>query len=341
MKIAVLYSDARREYFPTQEQYATEAEVESRAQIVASYLGKIGHRAAIFPGNPNLAQNLQKYRPDFAINLVDSVHGQEYLAAAIPGTLELLGIPYTGSGIMGRTIDTNKFFTKNLLWQWGLTTPKYQLFKNLNDEIDLSLDFPLITKLNEIHGSVEIDNSAICHNKKELHQRLRFLMSTYHQPVLIEEFIAGREITVICLEGLNTKLYAAEKIFDPEFAGPNQIATYDLVWSENPQYQKAITYQKYDLPLHVRNQLKTAFDVLKMEDYAKFDLRLDSANRHHIIDCNHNPTLGPPETDCAISNVLTLYGINFDEILRRLITNTLTAQNLPLGTVHTTPPPLV
>jgi D-alanine-D-alanine ligase-like ATP-grasp enzyme len=60
-----------------------------------------------------------------------------------------------------------------------------------------------------------------------------------------------------------------------------------------------------------------------MEDYAKFDIRVDDSGRHYFIDCNANPALGPKESGCAISSVLALYGIDFTEILRRLIINTL------------------
>ena len=321
-KIAILYSDARREYFPTEKQYVSEVEVKGRSEVIAKYLQKLHIETKLFPGDENISENLKQFAPNFVINLVDSVYGKEYLAATIPATLELLKIPYTGSGMMAKTIDTNKYFAKNLLEQWGLTTPKYQLVKELSDEIDPSLDFPLICKLNEIHGSIEIDDSAVCQDEKELEKRIKFLMETYDQPVLVEEFIMGREITVIVLEGLNTKVYAAEKIMDPAVTGKYHIATYDATWNEDSKYANAIQYVKYELPARVKSQIKTAFEVLKMEDYAKFDLRLDASGRHYFIDCNNNPALGPIETSCAISNILSLYDIDFDEILERIIVNT-------------------
>jgi hypothetical protein len=60
-----------------------------------------------------------------------------------------------------------------------------------------------------------------------------------------------------------------------------------------------------------------------MEDYAKFDLRLDFSGRHYFIDCNNNPAFGPKETYCALSTILALYDIPFDQVLTRLINNTL------------------
>jgi D-alanine-D-alanine ligase len=316
-RIAILYADARREYFPSEQVYTSEVEAKARTVIVAERLIKMGIHAATFPGDANITKNLEKYRPDFVINCVDSVYGQEYLCATIPATLELLKIPYTGTGVMGMTINTNKFFTKNILEQWGITTPKYQLLKESVDELDPIMDFPLITKLNDFHGSIEISDDSICEDEKALRTRFKYLHDIYKGPILVEEYIAGREISVHVIEGINTKVYAGEKVFKPEYHGKYNIATYANNWGGDDIF----TYAKYDLPDRVKEGLKTAFDVLKLEDFAKFDIRVDASGRHYIIDVNANPTLGPDEA--SISSVLKLYDLTFEDILRKLIINTL------------------
>ena len=69
--------------------------------------------------------------------------------------------------------------------------------------------------------------------------------------------------------------------------------------------------------------VKRAFDVSRMSDYGKFDIRVDQSNRYYFIDSNSNPAFGPKELDCAIANILGLYGIDFTEILKRLLLNTM------------------
>lgn len=317
-RVAILYSDAKREYFPSEQLYISEAEVKDRSALIATYFAKMNIEAVCFPGNADLVENLKSFQPDFVLNLVDTVYGHEYLAATIPATLELLDIPYTGTGIMGMTINTNKYFTKNLLEQWGITTPKYQLIKDPSDELDITLDFPLITKLNEFHGSIEMSQAAVCADEKELDRRIKYLMDTYHTPILVEEYIAGREVSVHITEGANLKVYAGEKVFKPS-DDKYQICSFDAVWnSDSDSYH----YAKYDLPERVKEDLKTAFEVLQLEDYAKFDIRVDAAGRHYIIDINANPALGP-SPDCSIGNVLSLYDISFEDILTRIMHNTL------------------
>jgi D-alanine-D-alanine ligase len=316
---AIIYSEVKREYFPTEVQYITEKDAYFDAQKIAEYLNKIHVKTVLLPANHLLASRLRKERPDVAINLVGSVKGNEYLASAIPALLELLDIPYTGAGILGESLSYNKFLIKKLLEQNGVPIPHYQLFNNYNDPIDPTLRFPLISKLNEIHGAVEINKNAVSETEKELRDRLQFLIKTYEQPVLVEEFIVGREITAMLLEGLNKKVYLAEKVFnkkDKRYV----FATFEDQWLENNE--EAFYYQKYHDPL-LREYVKRAFEITKMADYGKFDIRLDSSGRYFFIDCNSNPAFGPKELDCALGNILDLYGVSFSEILKRLLLNTI------------------
>jgi D-alanine-D-alanine ligase-like ATP-grasp enzyme len=68
--------------------------------------------------------------------------------------------------------------------------------------------------------------------------------------------------------------------------------------------------------------IKKAFEVSKMNDYGKFDIRLDTSGRYYFIDSNSNPAFGPKEIDCALASILNLHGISFIEILKRLLLNT-------------------
>lgn len=317
-RVAITYSDVRREYFPTEAQFITEKDAEKDAQLIAQYLETLGVTVYLYPGNADLPARLCQDRPEMVINLVDSVKGDESLSSAIPGVLELLDLPYTGADILGMSLDTNKFLIKKLLQQNGVPTPHYQLFNTPGDSLDPTLRFPLISKLNSIHGSVEITQDAVSENEKHLRDRLRFLIQTYKQPVLVEEFIAGREITAILLEGLNKKVYLAEKAFlHPE--EKYVFSTFESQWLQKGE--ESFCYVKYDDPL-LKEYVKKAFDVTKMYDYAKFDIRLDQSGRYFFIDTNCNPAFGPKELDVALSVILDLYGISFYEILKRLMLNT-------------------
>ena len=317
--VGIIYSEVRREYFPTETQYLTEQDAEHEARVIGSYLEKLNVRVYYYPGTPNLVINLAQDKPDMVINLVGSIRGQEYLSATIPGILESLDIPYTGSGILGESLVYNKFLVKELLQSHGIPVPRFQLISNPLALLDQTLQFPLISKLNEIHGAVEITDTAVSENEKQLRERLKFLIATYKQPVLVEEFIAGREVTGILLEGLNKKVYLAEKIFQKQDT-KYVFATFADQWTEAGANN--YRYEKYLDPA-LAEYLKRAFDILRMSDYGKFDIRIDQSGRYYFIDSNSNPAFGPKELDIAIANILGLYNISFPEILKRLLLNTM------------------
>jgi D-alanine-D-alanine ligase len=317
--VGILYSDVQREYFPTEALYITEKDAEQDAHVIARYLETLGLSVLLFPGDANLPGQLRKSKPELVINLVDSVKGVESLASAIPGVLELLGIPNTGADILGLSLDTNKFMVMKLLQQNGVPVPNYQLFSSPEDHLDPAIRFPLISKLNAIHGSVEITQDAVSENEKQLRKRLRFLMRTYRQPVLVEEFISGRELTAIVLRDKKKKVYLAEKVFThPE--SKYVFLTFEDQWLT--EMNAAFHYVKYEDPL-LKEYLKKAFEVTKMAGYAKYDIRQDQSGRYFFIDSNCNPALGPKELDVALSVILDMYGISFSEILEKLILNAL------------------
>jgi D-alanine-D-alanine ligase len=317
-RIGIIYSQVRREYFHTEAQYITEKGADKDAELIATYLETLGITVHLYPGDAHLPARLRRDRPEMVINLVDSVKGDESLSSAVPGVLELLDVPYTGADILGMSLDANKFLIKKLLQQNGVPVPHYQLFNTPVDYMDPTLRYPLISKLNEIHGAVEITADAVSENEKHLRDRLRFLIQTYKQPVLVEEFIVGRELTAILLEGMNKKVYLAEKVFT-KTAGKYIYSTFEDQWLTPGS--TTFHYVKLDDPV-LREYVKRAFDVTKMYDYGKFDIRLDGSGRYFFIDTNCNPAFGPKELDVALAVILDLYGISFYEILKRLLLNT-------------------
>jgi len=275
-------------------------------------------KTKLYPASARLAEKLRRDQPDMVINMVGSVKGNEYLASTIPAVLELLDIPYTGAGILGESLSYNKFVIKKLLEQNGVPVPHYQLFNAYSDPVNTDMRFPLISKLNEIHGAVELTPDAISHTEKHLRKRLKYLIATYSQPVLVEEFIVGREIVGYLIEGYKKKVYMAQKVLKNAH---DKYAFSDFnrqwIYKEN-----TVLYRKYRDPI-LQEYIRKAFEVCKMADYGKFDVRVDSSGRYYFLDANSNPMFGPSELDCAMGYIIDLYGLSFTDMLKRLLLNTI------------------
>mgnify|MGYP001563294799 FL=1 len=316
-KVAIIYSDVRRRYFATEDEYIAEAGADVYASAIAQYVLKMGIDVVCLACDDQIANNLKKYKPNMVLNLVDSVRGQSNLGSSIIGLLEIMNIPYTGAGTLGWSIGTNKFVMYQLMQSNGIPVPNHQLVSSYSEMIDPELRYPLFPKLNVEHSSIGIDENSICENERQLRTKLKYLIEKFKQPVLIDEFIAGIEVTSAVLDSVNTKVYTVQRKTGTETK--EDIMTFDKKWKNWDN----IEYVKYDAP-NLKEYVKKTFDVLKMSDYARIDIRIDASGRFYFIDPNCNPFFGPvKETHATYSIILDMYGIDFTETLKRIFVNTL------------------
>src|SRR5512145_944798 len=203
--VAVAYSFVDRDLFPNEEAYKAEKEVEERAQQVIEEVRKLGLEAKGYPGDQYLLINLLIDDPDVIVNLVDTVHGKDKLASTIPAFLEYAKIPYTGCGITGMVIGSNRHLWKELLDYNQIPTPEYKFIRDLRSNTPPTFDPPYIVKLNESGGSMDIDNRAVKETVAQVLKKVEDLQGDYKIPVLVEKFIDGREITGVVLEDRKTR----------------------------------------------------------------------------------------------------------------------------------------
>lgn len=211
----------------------------------------------------------------------------------------------------------NKYLVKQLMDEQGVPVPKGQLFTDYTTPLKKSLRFPLISKLNSIHGSVGLIDDSISDNETHLRKRIKLLLSEYPQSgVLVEEYIKGKEISVFIVEENEKKhIYMSEDTFTHS-KNPYTIASFEFRWiDDNP----GISMNKYiseDLELLAQK----AFNALDMSGYGKFDIRKDSKGVHHFIDANPNPAFAPPECDSPLANTAkNFYGVSFTSLLSMII----------------------
>lgn len=314
--IVIVRSDVKREYFPTFDAYDSELECVSRADAIKEEIEKLGIKATIIVADDQLTENLLLTHPDLCINFTDSIRGNMSACAGVPTIFDLLGIPYVGANTLCLSLNCNKFLTKTILEAWDIPTPQYQLMRDPKQPLDYHLRFPLICKLNEEHGGVGISERSVVTNEKEFRTHLSWLMNTYHQAVLVEEFIeGGEELTALALEKERLKVYLCKRVFH-SIPGDFQILTYYAPDPYDPLSKPAdpdITHEKYtDHSGRIRADVRQAFEVLRLDDYARFDIMLDKYGNHFIVDVNSNPSLGPNE---PVAEVARVNGRSFQEVL--------------------------
>jgi D-alanine-D-alanine ligase len=315
--VAVAYSHVEREFFPTEEAYQAELEVEERARQVVEAVRALGVKAKGYPGDPYFLTNLLVDKPDLVLNLVDTLRGKDALQTTVPAALELAVIPYTGAGMQGLVIGNDRNLVKQLLLSYQLPTPPYQLLQSPGGRVDPKLGLPLIVKLNASGGSVGIDKFAVKETVEDAQARVAEMIATYRMPVVVERFVDGREITAVVIDdGEKKHVFLGERAFRAKADGKHfftNVESYDEKGSHR--------YERVEGPLAARltDLVGRAFVALKHKDYAKFDIRVEEGTGEPwFTDANPNTAFGP-SPDLPLNEVLALYEVGFSEVLESLL----------------------
>lgn len=316
--VVVAYSHVERDFFPTQESYEAEVEVEERAAEVVERIKKMGIPVKSLPGDQYFLTNLLVDQPDIVLNLVDTLKGKDRLQTSVPAALELSNVHYTGAGMEGLVIGNNRNLTKRLLMAYGIPTPAFQFIRRSGTAVDETLGLPLIVKLNESGGSVGIDNKAVKETIKDAQKKVDDMVSTYHIPVIVEQFVDGPEITVVVFDdGTKKRVYMGQKVFRTMPDGKHYFTSF-----ESYDDAKAYTYKHVEEPLagKIEQLAIRAFSGLAHKDYAKFDVRVDGeTNIPYFTDSNPNTAFGP-DMGLPMTEVLAMHGVSFDEVLAGMLT---------------------
>src|SRR5258708_1321982 len=315
--IAVAYSHVERDWFPTQEAYEAEVEVEERAKDVVDRLLRLGFAAKGYPGDQYFLTNLLVDKPNVVINLVDSLRGKDRLQTSVPAALELSSIPYTGAGMEGLIIGNNRNLTKRLLLSYDIPTPSFQFVRRAGTAIEEELGTPLIVKLNESGGSVGIDNKAVKETLKEAQKKIDDMVTTYKIPVIVERFIDGPEITVVVYDdGAKKHVFMGQKIFKKKPDGKHYFTS-----QESYDDLDAYRYKVVEDPMRekVAKLAVRAFNGFVHKDYAKFDILVcESTGTPYFTDSNSN-TAFCPDKGLPFTEVLHLHGVTFDSVLLSML----------------------
>ena len=165
---------------------------------VAETLGKLGHEATlhVLDGSIKRLHALAKMDCDLIFNLAESFGGNDTADYCIAAYLELLGKRITGSGSHGLLYGQDKAVAKKILEFHGIHTPVFA--RSFRGRLDFShdLEFPVIVKPAREDGSIGIEFNAVVSSIRELMERIDWLHANFDSPVLIEEYVEGREMYV-------------------------------------------------------------------------------------------------------------------------------------------------
>lgn len=262
-------------------------------------LEKLGHDPTyvILDGHKPSLLALAKYHCDLIFNLTESFAGNDTNDKNIASFLELLGTPYTGCGADALFLAQDKSLAKKLFDFHNIKTPDFATsFRGRVDHAH-NIKFPLIVKPTSEDGSIGIDVGSVVENVKELMERIHYIHEEFDSPVLIEEFIEGREIysAIFGNESLES-LPLIELDLSRLPKGTPKIATADVKFMKDTEVYKVTKSEPVkDLDEETTQKLcdtaQAAYRALKLRDYGRIDMRLTPKGEVYVLEANPNPWL--------------------------------------------------
>ncbi|MBI3048756.1 MAG: ATP-grasp domain-containing protein [Acidobacteria bacterium] len=266
---------------------------------VAEALTKLGHEPVMYEldGTQKSLLGLARVDCDLVFNLADSFADDDTADFKIAAFLDLVGKKYTGSGAHGLMLAQDKATAKKIFAFHGIHTPTFA--KCYRGRLDFShdLQFPVIVKPAREDGSIGIEFSAVVNSIRELMERMDWLHTHFDSPVLIEEYIEGREMYVgIIGNDKPEALPIIELDLSKLPQGIPRIAAAEVKWGKGTRaYRDTKSAVATDLADETVQQLYqtalAAYQALELRDYGRVDMRLQPDGRVHVIEVNPNPWL--------------------------------------------------
>jgi D-alanine-D-alanine ligase len=290
----------------------------------------------------NFPELLRDAKPDIVFNIAEGKNGVNREAHA-PAICEFYGIPYSGSDPFTLTLCLDKARTKETLSYHGIPTAPFAVVRDaaglakLISKLPLSL--PLFVKPIHEGSSKGITERNFCQTVSDLEQQAAFLLETYHQPVIVEEYLPGAEFTCAVLG--NGPTARVLPIVGMNFAslpdGAVPIYGFEAKWiwdrPENP-------LEMFECPAKIDSALAAsiervtldAYRILGCRDWSRIDVRLDASGIPNVVEVNPLPGILPdPADNSCFPKAARAAGLSYDELIQSCLKLAAERQNVPLG----------
>ncbi|MFN7131333.1 MAG: ATP-grasp domain-containing protein [Myxococcales bacterium] len=287
-------------------------------------LQKLGHKPSRFPVERDvrsLLNGISRGRPDLVFNICETFANKNTFEVNVGAFLELLEVPFTGSGAAGLHLAQDKALAKKLFTFHRVPCPDFAVFHNDNLDLSGSLRFPLFVKPLRADASIGIAPESIVHNLDQLLDRVRFVQSL-GEVAMAEEYIEGRELYVGVLGGERPMaLPVVELQFRSSYPrGRPRIADFNTKFEkDSPEFKgtrSVVARVSSELRQRVQQLAISAYEALQLRDYARVDFRVTPNGDPYVLEINPNPYL---EQSAEFAMAARAAGIEYPQLIEKIV----------------------
>ena len=274
-----------------------------------------------------LVNDLTRLKPkmDFVVNLCDEGFCNDARKELhIPSLLEMLGCPYTGGGPQCLAFCYDKSLVRGIAKEMGIPVAEGFFIKPEDSTFEIPFEFPVITKPNFGDSSFGITQRSVANTGEELVNAIVEVREKfgYEKPILVEEFLAGKDFTVGIIGNL-PESYVVLPIIEEDYSvlPPDlpRICGYEAKWLPDSPY-----WNLKSIPANLPDEMEKfvvecclkLFERLECRDYCRFDWRLDSKGNPKILEVNPNPGWC---WDGHMAKMAKIAGLSYPEMLAAIL----------------------
>lgn len=297
------------------EEDVAEFDCEETIAGIEGALRALGHRTERVGSLPGLMSALlQGRRWDLVFNIAEGLHGYGR-ESQIPCVLDWHSIPYTFSEPMTLAVGLHKGMTKHVVRAVGVPTPDFAVVEDPADATRVDLPFPLFVKPVAEGTGLGIGSASRVTDKAGLAEACTRLIARFDQPVIVETFLPGRELTVgIAGTGPKARSLGALEVIFGEHADPSAYGYVNKQdWERRMEYRIAS-----DAEAQAAERVALdAWRALGCRDGGRVDLRMDADGVPNFIEVNPLAGLNPTYSDLPI--LCRLNGMPYQELIAAIL----------------------
>ena len=280
------------------EEYDSPETIEAITAVIES----MEHSVVKLGGGREFLANILQSNVDFVFNISEGQGNYKSREAQVPSALEMLGVPYSGSDPQCLTICLDKPLTKTLVATAGVRTPRWHLVSDYKQLNSLTTDVPLPAFVKPaFEGSSKgIRLGSRVETAEQASDIAAGLLKKYLQPVMIEEFIAGDEVTVGLLGNYPPAVLGIMRVLPKQ---NNAHFIYSL--EVKREYEQLVDYEcpaqlEAGILKEITDFSLAVFKLLGCRDFARLDFKLDPQGVPYFLEINPLAGLNPKSSDLPI-----------------------------------------
>lgn len=297
----------------------------STIDVIAEAIESQGFKVKKIGNVANLLDTVDKLDVDIVFNISEGISGRNR-ESQVPMILEMSGIPFVGADALTLGLTLDKVMAKKIFMADKISTPKFFEVKSVDALTDTDhMKYPLIVKPRFEGSSKGLSESSKVHNIDELKKQVEYIIDTYKQPALVEEFISGQEFTVAVVGNDSPEALPIVQIkIDGRLKLNDKFYTFARITSDRLEYVCPAKIDK-DLEKKIKDMAVKTFDAVECRDFGRVDFRVDSDGKPYVLEINPLPSLS---TEDVFPLVAKEIGLTYEQILGRILNCALKRYNL-------------